>query len=61
MFYKYPVDVLADTPSVLAFWAINTFDQTFISNLIRKRLLLRTPSPVPFGTCICSNVETILS
>ena len=24
-------------------------------------LLLRTPCPVPFGTCICSNVETILS
>ena len=24
-------------------------------------LLLRTPGPVPFGTCICSNVETILS
>ena len=28
---------------------------------IRGRLLLRTPGPVPFGTCICSNVETILS
>ena len=27
----------------------------------RGRLLLRTPGPVPFGTCICSNVETILS
>ena len=27
----------------------------------RGRLLLLTPSPVPFGTCICSNVETILS
>ena len=27
----------------------------------RERLLLRTPGPVPFGTCICSNVETILS
>ena len=27
----------------------------------RRRLLLRTPGPVPFGTCICSNVETILS
>ena len=27
----------------------------------RVRLLLRTPGPVPFGTCICSNVETILS
>ena len=27
----------------------------------RGRLLLRTPGPVPFGTCICSNIETILS
>ena len=27
----------------------------------RGRLLLRTPGHVPFGTCICSNVETILS
>ena len=27
----------------------------------RGRLLLRTSGPVPFGTCICSNVETILS
>ena len=27
----------------------------------RGRLLLRTPGPVPFVTCICSNVETILS
>ena len=27
----------------------------------RGRLLLRTPGPVPFGTCICSNFETILS
>ena len=23
----------------------------------RGRLLLRTPGPVPFGTCICSNIE----
>ena len=27
----------------------------------RGRLLLRTPGPVPFETCIFSNVETILS
>ena len=27
----------------------------------RGRLLLRTPGPVPFGTCISSNFETILS
>ena len=27
----------------------------------RGSLLLRIPGPVQFGTCICSNVETILS
>ena len=27
----------------------------------RGRLLIRIPGPVPFGTCICSYVETILS
>ena len=27
----------------------------------RGRLHLRTPGPVPFGTCICSIIETILS
>ena len=27
----------------------------------RGRLLLRTPGHVPFGTCICSNLDTILS
>ena len=27
----------------------------------RGRLLPRTPGPVPFRTCICSSVETILS
>ena len=27
----------------------------------RGRLRLRTPGPVPFGTCICFNVEFILS
>ena len=27
----------------------------------RERLLIWTPGPVPFGTCICSYVETLLS
>ena len=27
----------------------------------RGRLLLRTPGPVPFGTCICSDADTIFS
>ena len=36
-----------------------TLQRVRIAN--RGRLLLRTPGPVPYGTCICSNVETILS
>ena len=36
-----------------------TLQRVRITN--RGRLLFRTPGPVPFGTCICSNVETILS
>ena len=43
------------------------FRVSFIGHLQRVRLasrgrsLLRTPGPVPYGTCICSNVETIHS
>ena len=36
-----------------------TLQQVRLDN--RGRLLLRTPGPVPFGTCIRSNVKTILS
>ena len=36
-----------------------TLQRVLLAN--RGRLLLRTPGPVPFGTCICSNVETLLS
>ena len=42
------------------FWGFQrTLQRVRLAN--RGRLLLRTPGPVPFGTCICSNVETILS
>ena len=36
-----------------------TFARVQLAN--KGRLLLRTPGPVLFGTCICSNVETIFS
>ena len=36
-------------------WHAGDTEDTF------STLLLRTPGPVPFGTCMCSNVETILS
>ena len=43
----------------LCFVPHNVLQRVRLAN--RGRLLLRTPGPVPFGTCICSNVETILS
>ena len=41
----------------------NSFHRTlqWVRLANRGCLLLRTPGPVPFGTCICCNVETILS
>ena len=47
-------------PYYQIFWGFHrTLQRVRLAN--RGRLLLRTPGPVPFGTCICSNVETILS
>ena len=39
------------------------FHRTLLRVRLANRgcLLLRTPGPVPFGTCICSNVETIFT
>ena len=47
-----------DFDLITEFWKF-TLQRVRLAN--RGRLLLRTPGPVPFGTCICSNVETILS
>ena len=42
------------------FWGFHrTMQRVWLANI--GRLLLRTPGPVPFGTCICSNVKTMLS
>ena len=54
-------------PFFAVFDVITLFGEVSIGHLqrvrlaMRGRLLLRTPGSVPFGTCICSNVETILS
>ena len=47
------------TGLITEFWRFYTLQRVRLA--YRGRLLLRTPGPVPFGTCICSNVETILS
>ena len=58
---------LTELDLITVFDVITLFREVSIGHLQRVqlanrgRLLLRTPSPVPFGTCICSNVETILS
>ena len=50
--------------TLLPIWPIfggfhRTLQRVQLAN--RGRLLLRTPGSIPFGTCICSNVETIFS
>ena len=46
---------------IILFWELSIKHLQLVRLANRGRLLLRTPSPVPFGTCICSNVETMLS
>ena len=54
-------------PKYYRFWPYYQISGGFHRTLQRVRLankgrlLLRTPGPVPFGTCICSNVEIIFS
>ena len=60
-------DLVTELDRVTIFDIITLFREVAIRHLQRVqlanrgRLLLRTPGPVLFGTCICSNVETILS
>ena len=51
------IPILTLLPNVGGFH--RTLQRVRLAN--RGRLLLRTPGPVSFGTCICSNIETILS
>ena len=54
------LDFITDFDLIAIFWGFNrTLQRVRLAN--RGSLLLRTSGPVPFGTCICSNVETILS
>ena len=50
-------------PFLLYYFIQGGFHRTFAMGAatIRGRLLLRTTGPVPLGTCIFSNVETIHS
>ena len=60
-------DLVTELDLITVFDVITLFREVSIGHLQRVRLanrgylLLRTPGPVPFGNCICSNVETILS
>ena len=62
-----PVDTSVFAGPYYGFDVITLFREVSIGHLQRMRLanrgrlLLRTPGPVAFGTCICSYVETILS
>ena len=60
-------DIVAELDLITVFDVITLFREVSIGHLQRVRLanrgrlLLRRPDPVPLRTCICSNVETILS
>ena len=60
-------DSVTELDLITVFDAITLFREVSIGHLQRGRLanrgrlVLQTPGPVPFGTYICSNVETILS
>ena len=60
-------DLVTELDLISVFDVITLFPEVSIRHLQRVRLvkreclLLGTPGTVPFGTCICSNVETILS
>ena len=60
-------DLVIELDLISAFDVIPYFREVSIEHLQRVRLanrgrlLLRTPGDIPFGTCICSNVETIHS
>ena len=54
------LDIINDLTLLPNFGGLSgTLQRVRLAN--RGRLLLRTPGPVPFVTCICSYVETILS
>ena len=61
------LDLVIELYLIADFDLITRFREVFMKHLQwvrlanRGRLLLRTPSPVPFWICICSNAETALS
>ena len=60
-------DIVTELDIIAVFDVVNLFREVSIRQLQRVRLdnrgrlLLRTPGPVPFGTCFCSYVEIIHS
>ena len=57
--WQPPTDqTLYRTRPFTEFWVVSIEHLRRVWHADRGRLLLRTPGPVPFGTCICSTVET---
>ena len=53
------LNLITDFDLITKFREVRTLQWVRLAN--RGRLLLRTPGPVPFVTCICSNVDVIFS
>ena len=54
------LDLITIFDVITSFWEVSMGHLQRMRLANRGRLLLRTSGPVPFGTWICSNVETIL-
>ena len=55
------LDFITIIDVITYFWEVSIEHLQQVQLAKRGCLLLQTPGPVPFRTCICSNVETILS
>ena len=50
----YGSDIIPDSTFITEFWVVSIEHLRRVWHAYRGRLLLRTPGPVLFGTCICS-------
>ena len=54
------LDLITEFDLITKFWEVSIEYLKRVQLVNIGRLLLQTPGPVPFGNCICSNIENIL-
>ena len=55
------LDIITDVDLIIKFREASTAQFQMMQLASRGRLLIHSPCPVPFGTCICSDAETSFS